>query len=135
MERTVAATEPTCPKSMVSGPGGAGLFAEALAAVGSAVVGVAVATSAVAHAERRSLLARLANARMQWLPYTDATATFHAELMEVTHPHAPGKARSRDLMIAATAYELGASLATLNPGDFRHVEHLVPIVVPPRRSA
>lgn len=111
------------------------------AAVSSAVVraelefGVAVATSAVVHAERRSLLARLANAKMQWLPYTDATATFHAELMEVTHPHAPGKARSRDLMIAATAYELGASLATLNPGDFRHVEHLVPIVVPPRRSA
>lgn len=108
--------------------------------VSSAVVraelefGVAVARSAEAHAQRQGRLTRLVRSGLQWLPFTESTATFHAELMHAVHPEAPGKARSRDLMIAATAYELGARLATLNPADFRHVDSKLEIVVPPRRS-
>lgn len=108
--------------------------------VGSAVVlaelefGVSTARDVVTQSTRRATLAKFQSAHFQWLPYVESTARFHAELMHATHRHAPAKARSRDLMIAATAYELGASLATLNPVDFRYVDHLVPIVVPPRRA-
>lgn len=108
--------------------------------VSSAVVlaelhfGVATARGAEQHSTRRSRIAKFESARFQWLPYSDSTAAFHAELMHATHGHAPAKARSRDLMIAATAYELGASLATLNPDDFRYIAHLVPVIVPPARQ-
>lgn len=107
--------------------------------VSSAVVlaelefGVAVAKTAASHRLRRARLARLRRSGLQWLPFVESTATFHAELMSMVHPHAPGKARARDLMIAATAYELGAELATLNPGDFDRLSSRVEIVVPPTR--
>lgn len=106
--------------------------------VSSAVVlaelefGVAVAKDVVAHTKRRARLARLRSTNLQWLPFTASTATFNAELMSAVHPHAPAKARARDLMIAATAYELGASLATLNPSDFAQIDSLVHVIEPPR---
>lgn len=104
--------------------------------VSSAVVlaelefGVAVSRSAGQYNQRRARLMRVRQTGIQWLPFTDATATFHAELMSLIHPHAPGKARARDIMIAATACELGARLATRNRGDFVHLESRLDIVVP-----
>jgi predicted nucleic acid-binding protein len=104
--------------------------------VSSAVVlaelrfGVAAARTPVARNQRQARLIRIERTGIQWLPFTQATSSYHAELMSVTHPHAPAKARSRDMMIAATAYELGAQLATLNVDDFRYVASLVSIVAP-----
>ncbi|AMM21413.1 hypothetical protein AX769_16350 [Frondihabitans sp. PAMC 28766] len=110
----------------------AGDYVSSAVVLGELHFGVATAKSISMHSQRQARLARIRRTGIQWLPYTESTATFHAELMTAIHPHAPGKARARDIMIAATAYELGASLATLNPVDFRHIDALVEIVVPPR---
>ncbi|RKR75227.1 PIN domain-containing protein [Frondihabitans australicus] len=95
--------------------------------------GIAAAKTADLYNERRTRLARLRASGFQWHPYLESTATYHAELMSLVHPHAPSHTRSRDLMIAATAFELGAKLATLNPGDFRYVASRVEILVPTPR--
>lgn len=112
-----------------------GAYASSSIVLAELEFGVATAATAREHVVRLTNLARFQAADLQWLPYTDSTATFHAELMDATHPQAPAKARARDLMIAATAYEHGATLATLNPKDLRYVGHLVDIVVPPVHAA
>ncbi|MCU1529654.1 MAG: hypothetical protein JWP75_3417 [Frondihabitans sp.] len=104
--------------------------------VSSAVVlaelhfGVAAAKNLTVRNARQARLIRIQRTGIQWLPFTESTSSFHAELMSATHPQAPGEARSRDLMIAATAYELGAQLATLNVDDFAYVGSLVSIILP-----
>lgn len=63
------------------------------------------------------------------LPVTDKVARSYGQLAAaVSRAGRRPRARSLDLLVAATAHAEGARLYTRNPGDLRGVEHLLDIV-------
>lgn len=99
------------------------------------VVSVAVLQSGVLVApddERRAhRLARLSAVLRSFEPLRvdAAVAASHGELAAATHRAGrKASARSRDLMIAATAHAHGARLVTANVGDVSHLGSLIEVV-------
>ena len=63
------------------------------------------------------------------VPYTELVAHWHGTFMAMDEQAGRNpRTRMADLVIAATAKTLGAFVITRNPGDFRSVEGIVPIV-------
>ena len=89
--------------------------------------GVLVATSAEIRAIRLTRLSRLQR-RFDPLPVDDAVADSYGQL--AAHVAASGRqprARTMDLLIAATAHVHGAVLYTRNADDFRGLESFIAI--------
>ncbi len=89
--------------------------------------GVLVATSAGIRAIRLTRLSRLQR-RFDPLPVDDAVADSYGQL--AAHVAASGRqprARTMDLLIAATAHVHGAVLYTRNADDFRGLESFIAI--------
>lgn len=64
------------------------------------------------------------------IPVTDATAASYGLLFAACHrADRTSRARSLDIMIAATAHELGATVVTRNPADLDAVAHIVDVTV------
>lgn len=86
---------------------------------------------------RRQRIARRAWLRdtlgSDWLPFDAAAADGYAVLAAIVAKTRPGRARSKDIMLAGHAHSLGASLVTLNPKDFELVADEVEIIVPELR--
>lgn len=62
------------------------------------------------------------------VPVTDKTAASYGLLFAVCHrANRTSRARSLDIMIAATAHELGATVVTRNTVDLDAIAHLVQI--------
>ena len=89
--------------------------------------GVLVATSAEIRAIRLTRLSRLQR-RFDPLPVDDAVADSYGQL--AAHVAASGRqprARTMDLLIAATAHVHGAVLYTRNADDFRGLESFIAV--------
>jgi len=90
--------------------------------------GVLVAKDANARATRLARLSSLQR-RFEPLPVDDAVAESYGRLAaQVVAVGRKPRARSMDLLIAATAHAHDATLYTRNPEDFRGLESLLPIV-------
>ncbi len=90
--------------------------------------GVLVASDADARAERLRRLSVL-QARFDTLPVDDAVAASYGRLAAaVVAAGRRPRARSMDLLIAATAHAHGARLYTRNPTDLVGVEALVDVI-------
>ncbi len=90
--------------------------------------GVLVASDADARAERLRRLSVL-QARFDTLPVDDAVAASYGRLAAaVVAAGRRPRARSIDLLIAATAHAHGARLYTRNPTDLVGVEALVDVI-------
>ncbi len=90
--------------------------------------GVLVAASPEVRAGRLARLSRL-HRRFDPLPVDDAVAESYGQL--AAHVAASGRqprARTMDLLIAATAHVHGATLYTRNVADFRGLESFLPVV-------
>ncbi|MGI8535552.1 MAG: type II toxin-antitoxin system VapC family toxin [Mycobacteriales bacterium] len=90
--------------------------------------GVLVAASAQIRAIRLARLSRLQR-RFDPLPVDDAVAVSYGQL--AAHVAASGRqprARTMDLLIAATAHVHGATLYTRNADDFRGLETFITVV-------
>lgn len=90
--------------------------------------GVLVAASAEVRAIRLTRLSRLQR-RFDALPVDDAVADSYGQL--AAHVAASGRqprARTMDLLIAATAHVHGATLYTRNAVDFRGLETFIAVV-------
>lgn len=90
--------------------------------------GVLVAASAEIRGLRLTRVSRLQR-RFDPLPVDDAVADSYGEL--AAHIAASGRqprARTMDLLIAATAHVHGATLYTRNVDDFRGLENFIPVV-------
>lgn len=90
--------------------------------------GVLVASDPTARAERLRRLSVLQR-RFDALPVDDAVAASYGQLAAavVAAGHRP-RARTMDLLIAATAHAHDARLCTRNAADLRGVEHLIEVV-------
>lgn len=88
--------------------------------------------SHVVRSERMVLLQQ-AEAEFDPVPYTAACARMYGRMSAaVASLGRSPRARTADLMIAATAAAEGLSLFTTNPGDYRGLEALVDVVSVPR---
>jgi toxin FitB len=95
--------------------------------------GVLVARTGAARAERLRRLTEVER-RFDPLPVDDAVAASYGELAAaVVRAGRQPRARSMDLLIAATAHAHDAVLFTHNPDDFRGLAHLVQVIGPSRR--
>lgn len=91
--------------------------------------GVEVARGDVRQARLRRVNALL-RLGMTWLEFDERDAESYGILAAQTHRRAPGKARSKDMLIAAQAHSRGIALMTRNAQDFAAVAHLVEIMSP-----
>lgn len=90
--------------------------------------GVLVATQAATRAERLRRLSILQR-RFDPLPLDDAVAASYGQLAAaVAATGRQPRARTMDLIIAATAHAHDARLYTRNPDDLRGVETLIDVV-------
>ena len=90
--------------------------------------GVLVAASAEIRASRLTRLSRIQR-RFDPLPVDDAVADSYGQI--ASHVATLGRqprARTMDLLIAATAHVHGATLYTRNPDDFRGLESFIVVV-------
>ena len=90
--------------------------------------GVLVAASAEIRASRLTRLSRIQR-RFDPLPVDDAVADRYGQIAAPVAAlgHQP-RARTMDLLIAATAHVHGATLYTRNPDDFRGLESFIVVV-------
>lgn len=90
--------------------------------------GVLVAASAEIRASRLTRLSRIQR-RFDPLPVDDAVADSYGQIAAhvASLGHQP-RARTMDLLIAATAHVHGATLYTRNPDDFRGLESFIVVV-------
>ena len=90
--------------------------------------GVLVAASAEIRASRLTRLSRIQR-RFDPLPVDDAVADSYGQIAArvAALGHQP-RARTMDLLIAATAHVHGATLYTRNPDDFRGLESFIVVV-------
>jgi hypothetical protein len=90
--------------------------------------GVLVATDPALRAERLRRLSLLQR-RFDVLPVDEAVASSYGQLAaQVAAIGRQPRARTMDLLIAATAHAHSAQLYTRNPADFVGLEQFVPIV-------
>lgn len=91
--------------------------------------GVLVAASSEVRAIRLTRLSRLQR-RFDPLPVDEAVADSYGQI--AAHVAASGRqprARTMDLLLAATAHVHGAVLYTRNPDDFQGLDSFVPVVL------
>jgi predicted nucleic acid-binding protein len=97
--------------------------------------GVQLAPDTAERARRRQRLADW-DQTMDWEPFTvDASRSYGVVAAATASGGAAGKARASDMLLAAQAHALGATLWTFNRSDFAHVESLIPVATPPLASA
>ncbi len=104
-----------------------GQLAVSVISIAELQFGVLVATSAEIRAIRLTRLSRLQR-RFDPLPVDDAVADSYSQL--AAHVAASGRqprARTIDLLIAATAHVHGAVLYTRNADDFRGLESFIAV--------
>lgn len=105
-----------------------GELAISIATVAELQFGVLVATDPTARAERLRRLGILQR-RFDPLPIDDAVAASYGQIAAaVVSAGRQPRARTMDLLIAATAHAHGARLYTRNVGDFVGLDGLVEIV-------
>ena len=111
-----------------------GQLAVSVVSIAELHFGVLVARTETSRAER---LRRLTDVQRRFdpLPIDDAVAASYGELAAaVVHAGRQPRARSMDLLIAATAHAHAATLLTYNVDDFRGLEHLVEVVGVPAEN-
>ncbi len=90
--------------------------------------GVLVAKESAVRAERLRRLSRLQR-QFDALPVDDAVAASYGQLAAaLAAAGRPPRARTMDLLIAATAHAHSARVYTLNPSDFVGVDGLVEVI-------
>ena len=90
--------------------------------------GVLVAKESAVRAERLRRLSRLQH-RFDALPVDDAVAASYGQLAAaLAAAGRPPRARTMDLLIAATAHAHSARVYTRNPSDFVGVDGLVEVI-------
>lgn len=91
--------------------------------------GTLVTAKAEVRAERLRRLAFIVG-HFDALPVDDRVAASYGELAAiVTRNGRSPRARSNDLLIAATAHAHGARLCTRNPADFAGLEHALDLLI------
>lgn len=106
-----------------------GELAISIASIAELHFGVLVAKTAEARATRLSRLSAIQR-RFDPLPVDDAVADSYGRLAaRVVEVGRQPRARTMDLLIAATAHAHGARVYTRNAADLAGLEDLVPIVV------
>ena len=102
--------------------------------VGSAIVlaelsfGVHAAINTKEKSHRLHRLYQLREVGYEWLPFDDHAAGSYGMLATEVAKQRPAHSRSNDIMLAAHAHSLGATLVTRNPKDFGLISHLVEII-------
>lgn len=105
-----------------------GALAISSATIAELHFGVLVARSPEVRAQRLRRLTDLQR-RFDALPLDDAVAASYGQIAAaVSAVGRQPRARTMDLLIAATAHAHGARLATRNPDDLRGAEDLVDVV-------
>jgi predicted nucleic acid-binding protein len=95
--------------------------------------GVPMAPDPAERARRRQRLADW-DQTVDWEPFTeDASRSYGVLAAATARGGAAGKARASDMLLAAQAHALGATLWTFNRDDFAHVESLIPVATAPLR--
>lgn len=105
-----------------------GRIAISIVSIAELQFGVLVAPDDASRAHRLARLSAI-QSRFDPLPVDDAVSASYAELAAVTHRLGRRtRARSLDLLIAATALAHGARLVTANERDFKHLRSHLEIV-------
>jgi predicted nucleic acid-binding protein len=97
--------------------------------------GVEMAPDPAERARRRRRLADWDEA-IAWEPFSEGASRSYGVLAAgAARSGASAKARATDMLLAAQAHCLGATLWTFNRADFAAVAHLVSVAEPPWREA
>lgn len=105
-----------------------GQLAISVVSVAELHFGVLVAASAEVRASRLARLSRLQR-RFDPLPVDEAVADSYGQIAaQVAASGRQPRARTMDLLIAATAHVHGAVLYTRNPDDFQGLESFIAVV-------